>query len=587
MYHLRVPAKLISVCLLVGLLGSAFGLARTQPLADPSPVTLRFVDVTDAAGIHHRHHPPSLDPRLEHIAEQVSLYGATVSVVDVDRDGWQDLFFGSSAAGSPCRLYRNLGDGRFEDIAASLGLADLSSAGLGSVTTAVWGDANGDGWEDLLVGRLGRVTLHLNREGRRFEPAPPSVALARHLNVATLLWLDYDQDGHLDAFAGGYYGDTTDLRAVSDTKVLTESFEYSNNGGAILLLRGLGDGTFDDVTGRVGLAGTRWTLAAAAADFDRDGDVDLFVANDYAVSEVWLQDEGRFVEVGKATGPGRSPKSGMSATVGDPLNQGRLAVFETNISESGVLLQGNNLWLPREAAPAEFAWDERASEAGVKLTGWAWGARFGDLDNDGNQDLVVVNGHITGPAGGDYWYDLSSVSMGHRDIISDARSWPALRGRSWAGSQRTALFLGDGAGHFAEVDDSSGVTDRLDGRAVVLVDLFNRGVLDMVVANQRGPALVYRNEAAATGGWIGFELEGRASNRSAIGAEVELHWGDRRQLQVVLGGDAFTSQGPRRLHFGLGTARSTRRAIIRWPSGREQVLEAPSAGRLHRVVEPW
>jgi hypothetical protein len=235
-------------------------------------------------------------------------------------------------------------------------------------------------------------------------------------------------------------------------------------------------------------------------------------------------------------------------------------------------------------------YENLASSMGVDLGGWSWGAQFGDLNNDGTQDLYLVNGYISAGERTSYWYDFSVIAVGHSAIIGDAANWPAMNGRSLSGYQRKRVWMNDGRGRFADVSQVAGVTDTYDGRAVALADFSNRGVLDAVVANQRGPLLLYRNTVDPGRHWIQFELEGATqappvSNRSAIGARVELHWNGQVQAQEVHGGSGFSAQNQRRLHYGLGTASRVDRVVIRWPSGRMQTVEAPQVDMLHRIVE--
>jgi hypothetical protein len=232
------------------------------------------------------------------------------------------------------------------------------------------------------------------------------------------------------------------------------------------------------------------------------------------------------------------------------------------------------------------AFDNLATSVGVELGGWSWGAQFGDLNNDGFVDLYLVNGYVSQDERASYWYDSSQIAVGHSSIIADAANWPPMRGRSLSGHQVKRLWLNDGAGRFADVAQEVGATDRDDGRAVALADFTNTGALDIVVANQRGPARLYRNVVDAGNDWIALELKGRRSNRSAIGARVELHWNGQVQVQEVNGGSGFSAQNQRRLHFGLGPNAAVDRVVIAWPSGVRQVLEAPAARRLHTVEEP-
>lgn len=543
-------------------------------------------EVARACGIDFTHRAPRLDPRLDHIMPEIASLGAAVSVVDFDRDGWQDLYVTNSGEGSRNALYRNLGDGSFEDVAAEMGVAELNGRETGVSMGAVWGDYDNDGYEDLFLYRWGRPELFHNERGQKFTRVTEGVGLPAWVNANAAIWFDYDRDGYLDLFIGGYYPEDLNLWELTTTRIMPESFEYAQNGGHNHLLRNRGDGTFEEVGERLGLASRRWTLAAAAADLRGTGYPDLFVANEFGVDELYFNERGeRFVQVGERTRIGFVPKSGMNAAFGDVLNRGALAIYVSNISEPGVLLQGNNLWVPQGSGDG-LQYRNLAAAMGVELGGWSYAAQFGDLNNDGYLDLYLVNGFISADRRASYWYDFSLVAGGHSAIISDAKNWPAMEGRSLSGYQRTRVWLNDGAGRFQEVAQIVGATDLYDGRAVALVDLWNRGVLDVVVANQRGPLLLYRNTVASENDWIAFELEGTRSNRSAIGARVELFWNGVRQLQEVRGGSGFSAQNQRRLHFGLGASPTVEKAVIRWPSGSVQTLAAPATRVVHTVREP-
>jgi hypothetical protein len=251
-----------------------------------------------------------------------------------------------------------------------------------------------------------------------------------------------------------------------------------------------------------------------------------------------------------------------------------------------VLIQGNNLWVPREGTSGDsLRYDNLARAMDVEIGGWSFGAQFGDLNNDGTLDLYLVNGYISANRDLNYWYDFSKIAGGNSTIISDAAHWPAMDGRSLSGYQQKKVWLNDGAGKFLDVAQAVGARDLYDGRAVALVDLWNRGVLDVVVANQKGPLLIYKNNVTPENKWIEFELEGSASNRSAIGAEVRLFWNGRQQVQHVSGGSGFCSQNQRRLHFGVGKNPQLEKAEIRWPSGKVETIERPSAGQTYRIKE--
>ena len=589
---LRVLVTLGFVALLAGVAvlnraGSGAADGASDRLTAMARYGFRLEDVSRMAGIDFVHRGPTFDARLGHIMPNVASVGAAVAVADFDRDGWNDFYVTNSAAGTLNRLYRNRGDGTFEDVAGETGVADVNRAGSGVSMGAVWGDYDNDGYEDLLLYKYGRPELFRNLGGQSFRRVTEQAGLPAWVNSNTAIWLDFNLDGRLDLFLAGYWSESVDLWRLETTRIMPESFEYAENGGRKYLLRNEGGGVFADVTAAAGIDTRRWTLAAAAADVSGNGYPDLFLANDYGISQLYLNQDGRqFVEAGGQTGIGRAPKSGMNAAFGDVFNDGRLSIYETNISEPGILLQANNLWVPRaHDAAAELAYDNLASGLGVDLGGWSWGAQFGDLNNDGTLDLYLVNGNVSGEDRASYWYDFSRIAVGHSAIIADAGNWPPMRGRSLSGYQPARVWLNDGRGRFAEVAQVVGADDRHDGRAVALADLWNRGVLDVIVANQRGPLLVYRNAVAPDRHWLGVELRGTHGNPSAIGAVVELRWAGGRQRQVVSGGSGFAAQNQRRLHFGLGGHTAVDALVIRWPAGREQVIEAPAADLVHVITE--
>jgi hypothetical protein len=543
-------------------------------------------EVSHAAGIDFVHQAPVLDAKLAHIMPEVASMGASVSVVDFDRDGWPDLYVTNSAIGSRNRLYRNMHDGTFKDVAGELGIADVNQSGTGVSMGAVWGDYDNDGYEDLFLIKWGRPELFHNDHGQGFHRIDVA-AFPPWINANTAVWFDYDGDGLLDLFVGGYYPENVNLWHLKTTRMMPDSFEYANNGGRKYLFHNLGDGRFEEVSAKVGISSRRWALAAAAADLRGTGHPDLFVANDYGVSELFLNDGKRFEEAGKSTGVGFAPKSGMNAAFGDIFNQGKYSIYVSNISEDGILIQGNNLWVPKEGAGGgHIEYTNLARDMGVELGGWSFGAQFGDLNNDGALDLFLTNGYISLDRKRDYWYDFSKVAGGNSTIIGDASDWPAVDGRSLSGYQQKHVWLNDGAGKFVDVAQSVGVTDTHDGRSVALADLWNRGVLDVIVANQRGPLLLYKNTVVPQNKWVEFQLEGTRSNRSAIGAQVTMEWNGQKQIQQVSGGSGFAAQNDRRLHFGLGKDPVIAGASIRWPSGKIQTLQGIVPGKLYKVKEP-
>jgi enediyne biosynthesis protein E4 len=541
-------------------------------------------EVSQPAGIHFVHQAPLLDAKLAGIMPEVTSMGASVSIVDFDHDGWPDLYVSNSKTGSMNALYRNMHDGTFQDVADKMGVADVNKPGTGVSMGSVWGDYDNDGYEDLFLMKWGKPEIFHNDQGHGFTRVSETAGLPDWINTNTAVWFDYDGDGLLDLFVGGYYSEKLDLWHLNNTRMMPESFEYAKNGGRKYLFHNLGNGRFEEVSEKAGITSTRWALAASAADLRGTGHPDLFIANDYGVSELFLNDGGHFHEAGQATGVGFAPKSGMNVAYGDILNQGKYAIYVSNISEEGVLIQGNNLWVPKEGE-AGLRYENLARDMGVELGGWSFGAQFGDLNNDGNLDLYLTNGYISLSRTKSYWYDFSKVAGGNSKIIADADHWPAFEGRSLSGYQQKKVWINDGAGKFIDVAQGVGATDIYDGRSIAMADLWNRGVLDVVEANQNGPLLVYKNTVKEGNTWVGFALEGTVSNRSAIGAQVTLYWNGQQQVQQITGGTGFAAQNDRRLHFGLGKDPRIEKAVIRWPSGKVQTIANLVPGRFYNVKE--
>jgi enediyne biosynthesis protein E4 len=553
----------------------------SQSAADAAHPGFALRDETAAAGIHFVHHRPTFDPKIASIEPHVAALGASVSVTDFDGDGWADLYFTNSRFGEPNALYRNRGDGTFENVAASAGLAQLNREGEGVSMGAVWGDFDNDGHEDVLVYRYGYLALFKNVDGHRFEDITAQAGLRRWVNSNGAIWLDYDRDGLLDLYVTAYFRDI-DLWHLATTKIMHNSFEFATNGGKNLLLHNVGGGKFEDVTDKMGVGSTRWTLAAASADLNSDGWADIYLANDYGPEELYLNDHGRRFVLTTA-GLESESKSGMSATLGDAFNRGTLDAFITNISERGYLFQNNNLRLNEMAKSGRF---RNVAEGAIADAGWAWGAQFGDLNNDGANELFVANGFISADRQKSYWYSMSKIAGANSRLFEDAATWPPFGNSSLSGYEPSRVYVNRGVAGWVDVAKNVGATDLYDGRAVALADLSNRGAADVIVANQNQPALLYRDYPDSANHWIELKLIGTRSNRSAIGAEAVLESGDLTQRRVVDGGSGFASQNDRRLHFGLGSREWVSRVTIYWPSGARQILPNPAIDRIVTVTEP-
>jgi hypothetical protein len=544
-----------------------------------------FEEVSKKSGVDFTHQAPNLDKKLDNIMPQIASMGAGVSVVDFDKDGWNDFYLTNSGEDSFNALYRNNGDGSFTDVAKDLGIADVNQKATGVSMGAVWGDFDNDGFEDLLVYKWGKTELFKNNQGKSFTRI--DAGFPEWANINSGIWFDYDRDGKLDIFLGGYFPENLNLWNLENTRIMPESFEYAKNGGRKYIFHNLGDGKFEEVSKDLGIETNRWALAVGAADLTGNGFPDLFIANDYGISELFFNEDGkRFVDASEKSGVGSSPKSGMNASFGDVLNDGKLSIYESNISEEGILLQGNNLWMPKpNTSGTDLQFDNLANNFGVDVGGWSWGAQFGDLNNDGNLDLFLTNGYVSADKNTNYWYDFAKVTVGNNTIIGDAANWSPMNGRSLSGYQQKKVWINDGAGRFNEIAQIVGVNETYDGRAVALVDLWNRGVLDVIVASQKAPVLIYKNTVAPENNWINFELEGAMSNKSAIGTQVKVFWNNQQQLQEIHGGSGFCAQNQRRVHFGLGKTEKIEKVEIRWSSGKIQTIENPELNKIHKLKE--
>src|SRR5688500_7937806 len=207
------------------------------------------------------------------------------------------------------------------------------------------------------------------------------------------------------------------------------SFEFATIGVKYLLIHIIGSGNFEDVTDKMGVGSTRWSLAVASADFNDDGWPDIYLANDYGPEELYLNDAGRRFVLTTA-GLESESKSGMSVAVGDAFNRGRLGVLATNLSARGYLPQSNNLRRTQLRERNRFT---NVADATVADAGWAWGAQFGDLNNDGSNELFVANGFISADRDKSYWYAMAKISGANRTLFEDASTWPAFGNASLSG----------------------------------------------------------------------------------------------------------------------------------------------------------
>jgi hypothetical protein len=536
-----------------------------------------FEDVTAKAGVGTPHRNRQFDNEYATIMAGYTALGASAAVADFDGDGFDDLFVTDSAADGRNHLYRNNGDLTFADVTAKAGIGTGNDAANASADS-LWFDYDDDGRPDLFVVRFGTSLLYRNLGGGAFRDVTKAAGLDRYVNAITAVAFDHDRDGDLDLFVGGYF-QPTNLFKPDTPRFFPESFETANNGGGVLLWRNNGDGTFADATAAAGLRLGGWTLDLGHADADNDGWDDLYVACDFGTDRFFVNNRnGTFADrTEKAIGI--DTKKGMNADWADFDGDGLLDVFVTNITDD-YMREGNFLWKNN----GDLSFTDVSRETGTHDTGWGWGGRFFDYDHDGWLDLYVTNGWVSaGPE--NYVTDIFEMIVKPGVDLADARSWPPMGKKTLSGYQKKKLFHNERGQIFVDHAARHGVDSTRDGRGVAVADFDNDGRLDMFVANANAAPFLYRNVAPRGPHWAQFVLEGRASNRAGVGAQVRVTAGGRTQLRMVDGGNSFAAQSTARVHVGLGAAATIDAVEVRWPSGQKQTFEKLPADRIVRIVE--
>src|SRR5437667_453803 len=556
---------------------------RTQGQSGPSASAsspVMFEETARRAGLVFNHEKTILDAKLSPIMPWMTSLGSSVAAGDYNNDGCIDLYVTTSNLNGQNRLFKNKCRGGFTSVAQGARGAGLHRNG--AAMGAGWGDYNNDGCVDLLVLKWGKSELFRNNCDGTFTRVTDGAGVGFDGYANGAVWFDYNRDGCLDLYVLGYFRPEHDLWHLNTTVVMNDDFERARNGGRNALYRNNCDGTFTNVGASLGVDDPGWSLAAGAADLDGDGWPDLYVANDFGPDRLWLNDGGRaFRFVRQTRGISDDTKKGMNVDFGDYDNDGRLDIYVTNVTKHGYLVEGNMLWHHTAAG-----WRDTAVAAGVWDCGWSWAAKFFDADNDGWLDLFVVNGFVS--AGSvEYWYDLGTMATTPDLIVADAANWPPMGDKSLSGYESSCLFINNHNGTFREAAWTAGIRDRDDGRAIAAVDYDNDGTLDLVVANQGQPLLLYRNRGAPEHHWLELRLVGTRSNRQGIGALITVFAGGVRQIREANSGQGgFASQSDPRVHFGLGDARVADTLTIHWPSGFLQTLQHVSADRVVTVIEP-
>jgi hypothetical protein len=541
---------------------------RPQPRGKPSglPFNARFTDVAREAGLTQ----PAIYGGVETKRYIVEVVGCGVAMLDYDNDGWLDLFVlsGTRLDGAPGgttnRLYKNNRDGTFTDVTEKAG---LTRTGWASAVTV--GDYDNDGFDDLFVTGYGQNVLYRNNGDGTFTDvtARAGLTLPGTRYGAGCTWVDYDRDGRLDLFVATYLDTTIEkLPKPGDTNDCQWKGVPVNCGprglptGYVQLFRNNGDGTFTDVSQASGIAAAAksYPMTAVAADYDSDGWPDIYVACDSTPS--WLfrnQKDGTFKEEGLERGVALSEdgleQAGMGIAIGDVDLDGHLDVFKTHFADDTNVLYRND--------GAGFFTDVTIRAGiGVETRFVGWGAGMADFDNDGLPDIFMVTGGV------------------YPEVEKTLPAYPVKTPR--------LVFRNLGNGRFEELIEEAGpgVAAVHTSRGCAFGDFDNDGDVDVLVLNMNEPPSLLRNDVTGQGHWLKILLQGVKSNRSAIGARVEVRYGTRTQAQAVTAQASFYSSNERRLHFGLG-AETKADLTIRWPNGTTEKVAGVAADQLVVIKE--
>lgn len=534
-------------------------IASLPPAA--SAQTVRFTDITRAAGIHFTHNNGAFGKR--YLPETL---GPGCAFIDYDDDGYPDILLvnGSDFPGHPVRgattlrLYHNNGNGTFTDVTARSGLA-ITMYGLGVAI----GDYDNDGYDDIFVSALGQSRLFHNNHNGTFTDVTKAAGLDGLQEFSTsAAWVDYDRDGKLDLIVANYvqWSPATDLYCTLDGTHKSYCTPESYKGASLRVWHNLGDGRFEDATEKTGLYDpTSKGLGIAVLDYDGDGWPDLLLANDTQPNKLYRNDRnGTFTEKGVVAGVAFSEdgvaRAGMGVDAADYDRSGRPSILIANFSNQMMALyhnEGNGLFV--DEAP-------RTNLGRESLLTLGFACFFFDYDLDGWPDIFVANGHLD-----------SDIEKIQKRITY---------------RQPPHLFHNLGNGKFTDQAASSGADFALPkvARGAAYADIDNDGDLDLLVMTNGGPALLYRNDGG-TNHSLRVKLVGTRSNRDGIGAVVRVTSANGKQWQMLRSGSSYLSQSELVLTFGLGNSGTSESVEIAWPSGRTDALSNVAAGQTITVEE--
>ena len=557
------PIALSLIACLAALSGTvANDLSRSDKSLPASP-SLVFEDVAAEAGLDFQHYSGS--PEKRYILESMS---GGVAWIDFDRDGWMDLYLVNGGRWEELvqgkrtvsnALYRNNGDGTFTDVTDKAGVGNRHW-GMGVAA----GDYDNDGWVDLFVCNYGPNTLYRNHRDGTFRDVTAEAGVGDGRWAVSASFGDYDADGLLDLYVTNTvqfdYKDP-DPMECHYRGITVQCGPLGMVGDSDILYRNSGDGTFSDVSEKAGVSDVTpsYGLGAIWSDYDNDGDLDLYVANDQMANFLFRnQGDGTFEETGLFAGAAFSDdgtaQGSMGVDFGDYDRDGLLDIYITHFSDDY-----NTLF--RNLGQGRFR--DMTRGAGLTFSSWpmvGWGTGFVDLDHDGWEDIFAANGHV----------------------------FPQVDGYKIGTSfhQRSQVFRNLGKGKFQEVSAGLDKLKSWSSRGVAFADYDNDGDIDIAVNNLDGvPWLLKNQKGSEAGNWLMLSLEGTRTNRSAIGARVSLETAEGKQMREVRGGSSYESTHDFRVHFGLGRLETVKKLTVRWTDGTTQDFENLAVNRIYRLKE--